>query len=610
MSLGIGKAGNWILRKINKYPLLDRAVDRISSPACRLLGGTPRLTRDMFNLYQRIQRARNVDPRAVREIEIRSDGFYAKGPGNELMKMGSNPLGEHFPEPVVLRLELDTPEQYTKYMRGLRGTLRQYKKRGGDLGFYTKNILPLLIKNAKTPEELKIWGKEIKELLVISLKVFGKINLVLPKISRKINSLEDIKGVKQAIVEFCRETRVIGGDFEHIFLRTVEKVGPLRELRDWLGAVEEMIKDFRPEIGDRPAYIKVYLPRILRRAGSLEELEEAKLLIMEYIKKYGDPLDFIKEIVIPFLSLVRSIEKLKEARFLIGDYIEKGFDNPIGYARDCVLRLVEDLSEEKLRVIREFVIDCDKKIGSPRDIIEYAIYRILDKAYSPEELRQWCKEIKTMILDFVKKFRNSRVQVYVRTPLRKLLNKVKSTDELSASSFFIVTVGNEIGDPEPYMACIEFCLLAVLDKVIFPQEIREWAEVVRDFILDTEVWFKNPRECVENTLPAIIANAKSPKFLEEAKFEILDFSKDYGYQRRFVVDVVPRLMTRAGTIEELRAWYEEVSFFTRDCRGKKEKMHNMKLIIEMSIEMLDDYPTLAHFVVARSLPFIDLDAPR
>jgi hypothetical protein len=684
MSLYIGKTGNWILRKVNKHSWLDRAVDRISNPACRFLGGTPRLTRDMFNLYQKIQLARNVDPRAIQAIEIRGDGFYAAGPGNKLMEMGPNPLGEHFPSPVTLRLELDTTGKLTKYMRGLRRMIRQYKKRGGDLGFYEQNILPLLIENAKTPEELKIWEKEIKALLVISLKVFGKINLILPKISKEIGSLEDIKEVRRVIADFYKETGVIGGDFEHIFLRTIEKIKSLPELEEWFAVLKDMVNDFRPEHGDRSAYLRGGLLSLLRRVGSLEELEEAQLLVSDYIQKYGNPRDYIKEAVLPLLSRAESIDEFKEARFMIADYIRRGFNDPIGYAKDCVLRLAEKLSEEKLRVAREFLIDYSEEIGDPRDVIEYAVCRILDKADSPAELWLWGKEIKTLVLDFKKKFGDPHK--YFRTALNKLMGKVRSIEELTVARHFIVEVGEEFEEPEPYICCIEFSLLLVLDKILLPPEINKWGVEIKKFIIDTKMWFKDHRDCVENALPAIIANVKSPAFIKVAKYQMRDFSVKYGYQREYVTEIIPRIMARANEISDVgkwdkeavgilnilgpelgfghlagildldqcralsqfAAWREQIDMFLMDYRrnmqavpGKKyitavlfrvlsksksledfeewrgqvreflsdyskvRKFPDKDRIPDQLLNYLDDSPTLAHFVAARSFPFIN-----
>jgi|GEM_PF-6892932 len=555
MALGLGPVGRGILKVLGKQRWLDRTVDSISSPACRLLGGTPRLTRDMFDLYQKVQRARNVDPRAVREIEIRSDGFYALGPGNELMKMGANPLGEHFPSPIVLRLEIDSSEKLTKYMRGLIRMLRQYKKKGGDLEFYAHNILPLLIQNAKTPKELEIWEKEIRGLLAVSMKVFGGINLILPKISQKIESIEEIKEVRQVIVDFCKETGVVGGDFERIFMGAVGKIGPLSELRDWLELLQDMVKDFKPEFGDRSYYLKNGLREVLQNANSLVKMEEARLLISDYAQKYGNPRDYIKQAVVPILITVEGANKLIEARLLIGDYIKKGFSNPAGYAKDVVLPLAEKLSEEKLKAVSEFLVDYNKAIGDPRDIIEYAVCRILDKAETPAELRLWGKEIKNLVLDFTIRFGNP--QKYLRTALSKLMKKVRSIEELRAARHFIAEVGEEFEDPEPYIGCIEYALLLVMDKVLLPPEMKEWGVEIKKFIIDTKAWFDDHRDCVENALPAIIVAAKFPAFIKVTKYQMRAFSVQHGYQRGYITEIIPRIISKANEVGDITEWDRE-----------------------------------------------------
>ena len=123
MSLYLGKFGRKILNFTVTHPRVDRFVDHLSNAAHRILGDrfTPRLTRDMFLLYQNISKMEEAG-----SIEIRKDGFYV---GDE--KLAPNSICDILFR-ATIQLDSYTPESLVKYIREFKDLVLHYRQRFGD----------------------------------------------------------------------------------------------------------------------------------------------------------------------------------------------------------------------------------------------------------------------------------------------------------------------------------------------------------------------------------------------------------------------------------------------------------------------------------------------
>lgn len=235
MSLYLGKLGRDIVRYTVNHPRLDRAVDRFSNVAHKLLGDryAPDLTRGVTHGYYKALEVIKMDP--------------------SFQWLIPNPIGETVSKPVYISFDSVTPERLVKLYRATRSAEKAF-----------------------SPFRQKV--SDPREYFQCALAIFsgGQIQV------------QELIAVNRSLADYARRFGDPSEYFWHVIIRFMDKLRA-GSISSWDAAAKSIIRDYDRKFSDqqnsRLLYLMPALHALIEAAHSPEDLKMAGSRIRQFMRQ-------------------------------------------------------------------------------------------------------------------------------------------------------------------------------------------------------------------------------------------------------------------------------------------------------------------------------------
>lgn len=317
----------------------------------------------------------------------------------------------------------------------------------------------------------------------------------------------------------------------------------------FLGWHSQFMESYSKRLGHDPynysAYALNALPELFKIARSEDQLKNCYSLVEDYIARFGEPYGYVGKILPTLIQKTTTEEQLRlwdtEFKNLVQDFQER-VGNVQTYVEKSLPRVVR--AARFLWQLQMVRMIASNRFSSHNfyEEVEESIPAILNKINSDELLKRLGQGVAPFIIDYSA---ISNPREFVEKALTKLLKNLKTEEELDLAFGFISDYKEHMKpDDYHYTAYVLNALPDLFRSILIVKQLR----VARELVLDYMQHFGEPYDYVSKLLPTILKKAKTEEEVRAYDAKVKQHLKSSGSSG--VRDLVS-LVERAKTLKEL-----------------------------------------------------------